>query len=204
MAIRVFISVLVCGVGLQSCSRSVGKDEYVKYVEDKNNGFTKEHKIEHWHYRVQFKPASYIYLHEARNALNKEQYITRKSQLEGWCFFNIYVRHDSLKQYAPVRLISSDIQSYNDNLSYYLTQNKHNFILYADTIAYYPTVYNYENDYNLSPEDVFVVGFQVPGKLKNECENLILQYDDELLRNGIIRFVFKQKDLQKEPVLTFN
>lgn len=187
-----------------ACKKHVAsKLDYVRLVEDKSHGFRKEQTIAHWAYKVQYKPASYIILHEKnRTEANTE---ARIKQLKDWRFFNVYVRHDSITQYAPLRLVSTDLESYNTNLSFYLSQNKSNFLLLVDTVPLYPTVYQFENDYNLSPEDVFVVGFHMPAQYaEKEPEKLILQYDDQMLRNGIVRFVFKQQDLDQEPTLTVN
>lgn len=197
---------LPCMVFFAGCgSHMLTKAAYIRYIEDPDNGFRKERVVDYWRYKVQLKPAAYIFLQESKMAGTRDEYNKRLKQLKGWYFFNVYVQHDTIHQYSPIRLISTDMASYNVNLNYYLTQNKGNFTLYVDSLPLYPVIYHYENDYNLSPEDVFVVGFQLPEEQQvRQPGKLVLQYDDELLRNGMVRFVFKQNELEKEPMLTFN
>ena len=173
---------------------------YVSYVENTKNGLRKEKVVDSWKYKVQYKPQAYIYLQEKKGGkINKKDCSTRIEQLGNWCFFNIYIQHDSIHTSAPIRLVSHNISEYNSALSYYLSQNKNNFMLYAGKDTLYPGIYNYENNYNLSPEDVMVVGFELKGNSAKNKEKLILVYNDELLKTGFIRFVFEKADLEKEP-----
>ena len=102
---------------------------------------------------------------------------------------------------APLRLISSNLDEYNSLLNYYLTQNKNNFMLYTPRDTVYPQVYVFENNYNLSPEDVFVVAFHL--KDVQHDQPMVLAYNDEILRAGIGKFSFTPEALEKEPSIHF-
>lgn len=191
---------------LTGCERDrLSPVAYIRYMEDKGNGFRKSVVAGQWAYKVQYKPAGYIYLQERKGAeLNQADYSKRKAQLADWCFFNVYVQHDTIHTAAPIRLTSSNLAQYNTALSYYLSANSRNFILYTGSDTLYPVIYNYENNYNLSPEDVFVVGFHLRKSSLKNTQQMMLVYDDELLQNGFVRFAFDQKDIQNEPQIDFN
>ncbi|MBS1529410.1 MAG: hypothetical protein JSU01_03805 [Bacteroidetes bacterium] len=178
---------------------------YIHYLEDKGNGFKKSSVAGQWQYKVQYKPAGYIYLQERKGAgLSQADYNQRKAQLADWCFFNVYVQHDTIHTAAPIRLISNNLARYNTALSYYLSTNSSNFILYTGKDTLYPVIYNYENNYNLSPEDVFVVGFHLKKSDLKSARQMMLVYDDELLQTGFVRFAFDLKKIQNEPQIDFN
>lgn len=202
MVIRavILIAAITC---LASCNNRLQPVQYIRYIEDKDNGFRKEKVIDHWVYKVQYKPARYIYLQENRSKdPGQAQMSERAKQLKDWLFFNIYVSNDSLRTASPIRLMSRDLDDYNLILDYYLNRNKENISLHIDSTVVYPTVYNYENNYNLSPEDVLVVGFRLnESLLSGHFDKMVLVYDDDFLKTGILRFVFSNSDLKKEPIV---
>ncbi|HTM64953.1 MAG TPA: hypothetical protein VL093_01415 [Flavipsychrobacter sp.] len=186
-----------------SCRQSLlTPAEYVSFIENKDNGFVKSAVIGDWMYKVQYRPSTFIYLQEAKNhSFNKETYELRRKQLKGWIFFNVYTSHTKTSKMAPLRLISSNLDEYNSLLNYYLTQNKNNFMLYTPRDTVYPQVYVFENNYNLSPEDVFVVAFHL--KDVQHDQPMVLAYNDEILRAGIVKFSFTPEALEKEPSIHF-
>ena len=180
------ITIVMTGCGFSS--KSPG--QYIRYIEETDNGYRKEFVVDHWKYRVQYKPAAYIYMQESRTRPNREGYKKRKEQLKGWLFFNMYVSHDSLKSAAPLRIVSGNKDQYDQLLSYYLNTNRANFSLLIGDKRIAATVYNYENSYSLSPQDVFVLGFNVSDIAIKDGSKAILEYDDNILKTGIVRFVF--------------
>jgi hypothetical protein len=177
--------------------------EYVKYVETEKSGLRKEHLVDKWAYKVQYKPSTYIFLNENKTVnVDQRKYEHRLRQLEEYCFFNVYVNNTELKTASPIRLVSKNIDDYNYLLNYYLANNKMNFKLVIGDKVVLPTIYMYENGYNLSPQDVFIVGFEFDVKqaIRNK-EQITLQYDDKLLKSGPINFVFEYSDLADQPLL---
>ena len=188
-------------VSLLSCTFKKTPADYVQYIESEHNGFRKTVAKGEWLFRAQYKPATYIYLQETRSEKPDEgTFHKREHQLKNWLFFNVYIRHNRERN-APLRLLSPTLQHYNVLLNYYLTENKNNFILYTDGDTLYPKMYIYENNYGLSPEDVFVVGFE--NKAAISLQSMVLQFDDRYFTNGLIRFSFSKQELQKEPQINF-
>ena len=188
---------------LVSCStKQLAPAEYVRFVEDKDNGFVRETVIDQWTYRAKYKPAGYIYLQESGPQKASSQALKERcDQLKDWVFFNVYVQHETVKRMSPLRLVCQNLEEYNEALDHYLNLNQRNFQLITSKDTLYPELYVFENSYNLSPQDVFVVGFRtgVTGKQ----DGMTLAYHDELLRNGIVKFRFEAEQTAAEPIIKF-
>jgi len=196
------LSVIVV-IALAGCRpKTLEPASYVRFLQEKGNGFRKETTVGDWTYKLQYKPPAYIYLQEnGGKAVTEEDFEQRKQTLKGWLFFNLYVSHKTTHKMSPLRIISRDMTEYNAYLSYYLSENKMNFKLFTPTDTLSPSVYVFENNYNLSPEDVFVVGFQLSKDWKPS--DITVSYNDEILKTGIIKFSFAGEELTKEPTVVF-
>jgi hypothetical protein len=184
--------------------RSLKPSGYMAFVEDRDNGYVKSSVLNNWQYRVQYRPSSYICLQETRGDVSdKASFEKRKQQLRNWRFFNVYTSHKLDRHASPIRLVSTGLEDYNRYLGYYLAPNRGNFLLLSGRDTLSPVIYQFENNYNLSPEDVFVVGFELSPEAKAP-EDMTLVYRDEVLKTGILSFRFAANAMQKEPSLLFN
>jgi hypothetical protein len=194
-----FVLLSILSIG---CTKTLRPGAYISYVQEEKNGFSKAGQAGNWSYAVQYKTAAFIYLQEKKSGqVSEEEYMKRKGELEEWIFFNVSVQHSTVKSASPLRLSSSDLGQYNILLNYYLGENRNNFKLISENKTFTPEIYLFENNYNLSPQDVFVLGFHT-GK-DSKPEQFTLSYNDEVLASGIIRFAFNKQDLLNEPVLSF-
>jgi len=204
MEIRKYIYLAILPL-LAACNSQLSPAGYINFIRDADNGFVREVKAGEWQYKAQYKPAAYIYVQENNGKnITESGFEQRKTALKDWYFFNLYVSNTNNHKSAPIRIISSNLDEYNRALSYYLNENRNNFRLYDGQDTLYPVICTYENNYNLSPEDVFVVGFErkhEAGQKKNKM--LTLEYSDEVLRTGILKFSFDEKNLAKEPQIKF-
>lgn len=192
----VFTSFVVYSFVLTGCGVKSPSD-YIKYVEGESSGYKVERSVDMWHYKVQYKPAEYIYLLENKNdSMSAEGLKKRVGELQKWRFFNVYVSNDSIKA-APIRLMCSNMNQYNSMLNFYLNNNRSNFFLNINSRKVPATVYNYENSYNLAPYDVFVIGFEVGLTPITSDDKIVLEYNDEVLKNGIVKFMFSGDVLNK-------
>lgn len=201
MRVKGYIFLMI--VTIYGCKqKQLSANSYINYIESEGNGFLQNADINGWSYRVQYKPAAYIYLQESKSPnVNENLLHQREDQLKGWVFFNVYAQHKDVKKMSPLRLVSSNLEEYNSILHYYLNENKMNFRLYTSTDTVFPQIYVFENNYNLSPQDVFVLGF----KLRDiqSRGSMTLSYNDEVLKTGIVKFNFSEADLKNEPSIIF-
>jgi hypothetical protein len=182
---------------VSSCKGDLKPGEYIEFIREAENGFKKEEHSKGWIYQAQYKPPAFIYLQENKNeVLNLIGLENKKTQLRNWRFFNIVVSHES-KKGAPLRLVSNTMEDYNVYLGYLLSENRNNFKLSIGKDTVYPKLYLYENSYGLSPQDVFVVAFEVP--VTDEKQSFSLHYEDAVLRNERVSFSFDKEKLDKEP-----
>ncbi len=202
MKYRFAISALLVILSLPACRKPATPAAYVRFIEDVDNGYSKSVTVGTWKYTIQHKPPTYIYIQEKNgSALNRSELDRRASQLKNWVFFNVYVQHVENRTSSPIRMVGQDMQTYAAIVNYYVSENAHSFRLITPNGEIQPSIYSFENSYNLSPKDVFVVGFEVHSEA--DKEEMTLAYNDEVLQTGIVNFSFHKSKMSQEPQLQF-
>lgn len=191
----VFLLLLVC---ISSCGKKEfhSQQEYVIWIENKENGLRREVPSGDFNYIFQFKPADYIICKERRN----NDTGGRATQLKHSVWFNVYLQpRDSRRD--PLKDKVSGLDEYNQRLNYFLSAAAKNFTLEyggkeAEQIGYY-----FENNYGLTPMDVMIVGFRIPDAVPEK--DFTISYADELFGNGIIKANFPQETIINIPTLKY-
>jgi hypothetical protein len=186
--------ILIC----TSCQKKElhSRNEYVLWVENKENGLRKEVTSGDFTYIFQFKPTDYIICKERRDADTATAH--RMAQLEHTLWFNLYLKpKDSRKN--PLKDKVSGLDEYNQRLSYFLSDAARNFSLEYDGKEMEEIGYYFENNYGLTPMDVMVVGFRIPDP--DPQKDFTISYADELFRNGIVKAGFSGKTIKNIPTL---
>lgn len=189
------VLLLIC-VFYQSCTSStMNYKEYLQYVESEQSGYKIEKHLHGWRYIMQYQPPEYRYCKTVgAKGFSVDELKNQVAKSKGWVFVNLSVSHDSIRSAQPIRLISSSRDDYTQKNNYYLIENAGNFSMVDKGRRITPVVFQYENSYNLSPNDVFVIGFKTDEDRRFE-NDLTIEYNDVLLQNGIVRFILKKDDL---------
>jgi hypothetical protein len=184
-----------------SCHSELAPQQYVQYVQDINNGLRKAVKVAEWEYLIQYRPADLIILTENKGALKNNMQNKRKEQLKGMAWFNISFRLVDGKV-SPLRYDLSSRGEYDIRLNYFLNEAAKSIKLICgtkDTLV--PVSYLFENNFNLTPQETMVVGFQLPAG--REGGDLQLSYEDKVFKTGTIKTIFKKEDLENIPKLVY-
>jgi hypothetical protein len=182
---------------LSGCKRSLKSNEYVSYIRDIQNGLNKIVTLDGWQYTVQYRPCEYILLQEHNSVKETGQ---RRKELAGTVSFVIKVKRAD-NSVSPLRYNLSSREEYDQRLDYFLNHAGKELKLVYGKDTLYPTAYEFENNYNLTPEETMLVGFTLPGREQVPGNDMQLSYNDQVFKNGIIKVKFNKEDLNNIPNL---
>ena len=183
-----------------ACKKDLKEQEYVSYINDKNNGLKKVIQIDGWEFEMQYRPYDYIALLENKNEVSDSVSKDRIAQLKGTAWFSImFKRIDN--QITPLRYGVSSIDEYNDRLNYYLNHAIADIKLLYGKDTLYPKSYLFENNYNLTPQETMIVGFYLPDGDSYPQKKMRLSFFDRIFKNGIINAQYPASTLNHIPNL---
>jgi hypothetical protein len=137
------------------------------------------------------KTTDYVLLKEGSNG--------RRSQVENAYWFNLVIFQKD-KGINPLKYNVKNLEEYNQRLAYFTNLPNANIKLRDATGNEYPLIgTHFENNYGLTPSDELVVFFKKQGG--QNSNDLVIEYDDQLFGNGIIKATFTKNDLTKIPNL---
>lgn len=192
-----------------SCNHELKGPEYVKYVQDTKNGLRKQVHTTTLDYQVFYKPYDYIIFQESQgssinptNPINPTDYNKRLATLKGTAWFNFSFKMTD-GRVSPLRYGVSDLDEYNQRLDYYLNKavNDIRLIYGADTLR--PMSYEFETNYNLTPQETIVVGFDLKNNSLKPDKDLQFVYHDNVFQNGIIKALFPKNIFNNIPRLIY-
>lgn len=199
---RKVISALAVLSLLVSCSgrKSLSPLDYLKYMEDTENGFMKTVTVGSYEYRIQLAPPEYLAGRQCYKEIEQgvmDGYNKRMQQMKGHVFFliNIYPRNTS-QQSINERIAQN--AGATQRVMYYQQQAAGDIVLKAGTYEQMPATYVYEDNYGLSPYNTIVVGFAGDyGK-----EDLQLIFNDRYTHTPLIKAGFTQDELSTLPAIS--
>jgi hypothetical protein len=182
-----------CFIILIACSKKkLGSTEYIKYIEDENNGLKTTKSIGRVNYSLQYKPADYIILKENRELtdlnedLKEMQYYTLQ-----------YSLIDNSKDILKFNLNASN--EYYERVNYFSFGLQNDIYLVDGTDTLECKLFNYVRSYGLSPKADFVLAFDVVKKDKIENKQLVI--DDKVYGGSMIKLFIDKKDINNIPEL---
>ena len=186
--------------GVSGCRHELKTPDYIPFIQSEKSGLRRAITVGEWKYTFQYKPYAYIMAMERRN---QKQYNAQKraQMLKGTAWFNLSISRADGK-ISPLRYDLSSKEEYDQRLDYYLNRaEKDIYLVYDKTDTLFPMAYEFENNYNLSPQETIVVGFRLPKGDEYPRHDLQLSFDDLVLKNGIIKETTTEKDLANIPDL---
>lgn len=196
--IKFLCFVSLCAV-LSCNSHVLDRQDYVRYLQEEENGSIHKVTLGELTYTFQFRPYDLIALQENKN-LDKTKQAERTKELEGTLNFVLKIKTNK-SDLPPLKYNISSIAEYNARLSYFSTAAQKDFsIKYGDQVLI-PTAYAFETNYGLTPEDAIVLQFTLPNHEMQLRYDIQLCYTDRVFQNGIIKTKFLSKHLNNIPKL---
>jgi len=200
--IRVFIFIAVLLTGIFGCAfNGLNPKKYIKWVENESNGLKVSKKINHFIYQVQYKPVQYIAIREAlsEGKINNDIINKKLRELGQYYYFTVQISSEDGKT-PMLKYNLKSTGEYYQRLNYFVSYAQSDFTLLNgyDTIPC--TLYHFEENYNLTPFNRMVIGFENPNN-KAVMKDLTLIFNDNILNTGIVEFTIESKKIKKIPKL---
>lgn len=195
----VFLIALVCPIFfVVSCKPTrLQRKDYIKWIENADNGLKMNREISDFEILVQFKPTEYIIeLEKSRFKMTTEEIIQRRNSLDSLYFYTVTLKSKDGKTPFLKNGIA-DESSYFDRLRYYLADAEHDFYLVSgkDTIS--PVIYHFEQNYGLGPYNKIDIAFESMNI--NKKPSWLFVYDDKKLGVGSLSFEYLKNNLENIP-----
>lgn len=174
--------------------------DWISFVEKESNGYRKSITTGELTYTFQYKPASYTALKEL-NATDGDTKVVLKNRaeaLKGTVWFNVYIKNKK-GNINPLKSNISGLDEYNSRLNYFLMNAGNDFTMRYGGEEMDKIGYSFENNYGLSPADAMVIGFRIPDSIP--VKEVVLEYEDKLYKNGILKINISDKILKNIPNL---
>lgn len=182
-----------------SCQRArleLTPEEYIKYLDNPENGFIKKVTLDDIVYEFHCKTPEYLAVQQNLNSANASFINPRIKQLQSTIWFYVYIKSKSGKV-NPLKEKVSGLDEYNQRLSYFLDQAKSSFNLSSGGKPMKQVAYHFENNYGLSPFDTMILGYAIEG----DYQEIILEYEDRLFNAGLMKITIEENDLNELPTL---
>ncbi|MDP2388374.1 MAG: hypothetical protein Q8M29_18520 [Bacteroidota bacterium] len=176
--------------------------EYIKWVEDPENGFLLEKNINEFSYVALYKPGNYSTLVEMAvlEKINEEKFKEVQKTYEGMDYFTFKIACSETKD-ELLRYKSSSSGEYFNRLEYFSFKAQNDFNLLNGTDTVKCELFHFERSFGLAPVLTFVIGFSKPEK---QLGPMTLIYEDRIFKNGTIKLLFEEEVLNNEPELVLN
>ena len=191
-----FILLIVTGCKKVSV---VDAANYVKYVDNPDNGLIQEYKNEDKALQIttQYKPTEYLAIKEiGPTAFHPDSILTLAKEFEGGHHFGFTI--SSLQSGYDVIKEKLSPKAYLDRVTYLTGAIRNDFKLLVGLDTVPCTIAHYERNYNISPNNNFMLVCPYSGVTD---EDLTLIYDDKIFGEGKLEFTIKNKNIKNTPKL---
>ena len=174
-------------------------DEYLKWVQNPENGFRKNKEMAEINFSVQFKPYEYIVCMEERTNEIADSLLKRKrTELEGVQYYDLKIslteKEGELLKY---NLSSSD--QYSKRVKYFAFEMQNDIQLVEGNDTLPCVLYHFERTYDTSPSCTILLGFDM--NLKSISKQKTLLVYDRTFNKGLLKFTFKENKFLNLPKL---
>lgn len=197
--------VMVCSCGKRGpLSYEISSQEEARaFIKDEKEKGSYETKLKEINFKLNYIPAEAMALRELGDLSQATQasFDTLVKSYEDLLFFDLEISIDHFNEemihYGPP---AQDEASFESRVAYYAFGMQKDICLTIagkDTVPC--TVYHYERNYGVSPQNHFMLGFPA-----SRVKDAVLVYDNHLLVTGPVKFALKEQDLLYHPKITIN
>jgi hypothetical protein len=201
---RLFKNIYIIGfitLLIVSCKKTTVVDaaNYVKYVDNPENGLVQEYKNEDKALKIttRYKTPEYLAIKEiGPTAFHPDSILKLAKEFEGGYHLGFTIS-SMVSGYDVIKEKLSP-KEYLDRVTYLSGSIRDDFKLLVglDTVAC--SIAHFERNYNISPNNNFMLVFPYD---KTTNEDLTLIYDDKIFGEGKLEFKIKYKNIKNTPKL---
>lgn len=195
----IILSLLVMLIG---CTKELSLTplDYVKWVEEKENGLHHTLTIKNVQYTAQYKPIDYVIANEIRKeVIDQSEYNKKREELDGFDYFTFKVSLDG--KHSVLEASKANPEQYDQLVQYFAFSMQHDFKLVTSTDTISCGLYHFERAYGMVPFDSFVLGFK---KDENQILQKTLIYNDKILGTGPVKIQFDRNTLSNLPTIVIS
>jgi hypothetical protein len=180
-------------------------NDYMNWVEDKNNGLLIEKNIGAITFSALYKPYSYLAVLELRkDSINEKKLKEKEKEYEGLQYFTFKIAANDQQQ-ELLRVNAGSESDYYSRLEYFSFEMQHDFKLIEGRDTLDCALYHFERVYGLAPYATVVLGFPfAKGGQQKTYQNKTISYTDKIFGAGKVNMTFKGEKLNKIPELKVN
>lgn len=203
MKSRIPFLTLVLGILLiASCKTLFAPADYVKWVENPDNGLKQDHEVNGVHFELQYKPVDYIIANEnGKHELPETFHQQRKEKLGELFYFSLALKSGT--QDLLMHNLNEE-QEYYQRVNYYSLdfQQEIKMLIGNDTLPC--LMYQFENTYGVAPYIKMSLAFS--GKQKEQAlqNNFSILVYDRIFGGGWLKYSFDNKKLNAIPEIKVN
>ena len=208
--IPAWMAILAGLIFIGGCSsvESLQPDQYVRWVENEENGLRTSKSIGNFNFTLQYKPIEYVVVKEEREPrLKKEVLKRRKEELKGMQYFTLKMESKDGRTEALKNGITEPNEYYS-RLEYFTTWVNADIKLVEGKDTLPCVLSHFERNYGLAPFNNLVIAFDLededsilhastPGVEKDK----LIIFNDRVLGSGPLKFRIKQSSINNIPKL---
>lgn len=172
--------------------------EYVKWIENPSNGLVLEKEQNELIFKLQYKPIEYVVASQERKIeLPESVFAKAKSQMDGLQYFTLRLRSGNEEQ----PLLDKDrmtLEEYDQRVNYFSFGMQNDLVLFDGQDSLRCLLYHFERAYNLTDENTFLLGFDLPSN-QEAINSKKLIYKDQFLGVGQIELTIDKANLSNIP-----
>ncbi len=191
-----YILYLLLAFSMMACSPSqLDKMEYVKYVEDEDNGLKVKKVIEDMTFEFQYKPIPYLLLQTRSTMAEKE--------LQGFEYYTLTVYQNSGTDILGFG--DNEGELYNSKMAYLLNDMKNDIKLIVGTDTISCDDFHLERGMESSSKARFIFSFPTKFSSNQESKNLDRQIslNDKLFGTGKLNVRISSESINNIPELVY-
>lgn len=175
--------------------------DYLRWVEDSQNGLIIKATNGALDFTVQFKPLDYIVLKEAKlhnHALNKKALGVRKAEIDGLEYYSFFISLNNGKKDIE-RTLSGDKDEYDKVIRYFAGDMQHDLTLVAGADTLDCKLFHFERTYGVTNYSRFEIGFNPANKSLDRT----IVFKADAINAGTIELRINSTNLQNIPQVNF-
>lgn len=190
---------------MQVSSSFLPVDDYMRWVENKDNGLQVEKKIGEVTFSALYKPYEYLAIMETgKENLTSAKLKERIHAYEGLQYFTFKIEANNTQKELLKTGIHSE-QDYYSRLEYFSFEMQKDFKLIEGTDTLDCVLYHFERIYGLAPVATVVLGFPLTkGDLQESKINKTIGYTDRVFGAGNVYMTIRKENLDQIPQVKLN
>lgn len=196
--------ILIVTFFIAGCSNHVTLElpEYKQWVNSEKSGLIKSKSINGILFEAKYKPLDYVACQEMeRQKADPKQFNNIKKEFEGLEYFTLRISLDKVGG-SVIKAQSESDEDYVSRKQYFYFNFEKDIFLEVAGKKYACTLYHFEDTYELSRYETFVMAFKVDEKYKNESKTLVV--DSEIFNAGTVKLRFDAADIKNAPAISFS